>query len=178
MAEATASPAAGRACGTCTMCCKLLAIEPLNKPLDRWCAHCKPGAGCGIYDTRPLECRTFFCGWMTDLGFGPEWRPDRAKFLLALEASGHVVVHCDASAPTAWRREPYYSEIKSWTRRPVGRAEVLVRIGRRALFVTAQGEIDLGEMRPGDELITSYDRASRLTSARFVPRSGAAAVAS
>jgi hypothetical protein len=157
------------------MCCKLLAIDELAKPLDRWCAHCKPGKGCGIYDTRPPPCRTFFCGWMTDGGFGPEWRPDRAKFLLGLEPSGHVVVHCDASAPAAWRREPYYAEIRSWTRRPVGRAEVLVRSGKRALFVTAKGEIDLGEMGPGDELITTYDRASRLTSARFVPRGGAAA---
>src|SRR5690242_3658954 len=97
--SASAQPAPGRACGTCTMCCKLVGIDELSKPMDTWCSHCIPGKGCKIYDTRPGVCRTFYCGWMTDGGFGPEWRPDRAKFLLGLEASGHVVIHCDAAAP-------------------------------------------------------------------------------
>jgi len=54
-----------RSCGTCTLCCKVLAVDELKKPHGKWCAHCKTGQGCGIYDTRPAECRDFRCTWLT-----------------------------------------------------------------------------------------------------------------
>ena len=56
----------GRRCGECSLCCKLLRIEAFNKPVGTWCAHCAPGrGGCTIYETRPTECREFFCAWLT-----------------------------------------------------------------------------------------------------------------
>jgi hypothetical protein len=165
-----ATPAPGRECGSCTMCCKLLTISALAKPRDAWCTHCKPGKGCTTYDTRPAECRGFFCTWMLDGGFAPEWRPDRARFMLTIVAGGRVVVHCDASAPAAWRREPFYSTIKAWVaRRAGGQQEVLVRTGGKAIFVTAGGEIDLGEAGPNDQIVATYDQFSRLVGARVVP---------
>jgi hypothetical protein len=45
---------AGRSCAGCTMCCKLLSVEPLNKPRQQWCSHCDIGVGCEIYVTCPL----------------------------------------------------------------------------------------------------------------------------
>ena len=55
----------GRSCGDCSMCCKLLKIEEdeINKPANQWCKHCRPGAGCTIYNDRPLVCRAF-CLWL------------------------------------------------------------------------------------------------------------------
>jgi hypothetical protein len=35
----------GRSCGSCTLCCKLLRIEALDKPRDIWCRHCAVGRG-------------------------------------------------------------------------------------------------------------------------------------
>ena len=32
-------PALPRACGACSLCCKLLPIAALDKPHDRWCMH-------------------------------------------------------------------------------------------------------------------------------------------
>src|SRR5262249_4530121 len=47
-----------RECGKCSLCCKLLPIQELNKPIDTWCPHCRPGhGGCTIYSSRPSECR-------------------------------------------------------------------------------------------------------------------------
>jgi hypothetical protein len=48
-----AAAAAGRQCGDCTMCCKVLPIEELSKPAHQWCQHAKPGSGCAIYQSRP-----------------------------------------------------------------------------------------------------------------------------
>jgi Fe-S-cluster containining protein len=50
-----------RACGDCTLCCKFMAIEELEKRAGAWCVHCEPGTGCRIYAQRPGECRTFDC---------------------------------------------------------------------------------------------------------------------
>src|SRR5215210_6075365 len=87
-------PAPDKSCGSCTLCCKLLAIGELDKPRDRWCDHCVPGQGCQIYESRPRECAHFECGWKVDERLGPEWRPDRCKFLLAYDGkAGRMVVH-------------------------------------------------------------------------------------
>ena len=51
--------ATNRNCGTCTLCCKVLEIAELNKPMGSWCAKCKPGVGCTIHDHKPAECTTF-----------------------------------------------------------------------------------------------------------------------
>jgi hypothetical protein len=62
----------GRTCGDCSLCCKLINVrEPLNKPRDVWCQHCRPGkGGCSIYDTRPDVCRGFACDWLVKPNFG------------------------------------------------------------------------------------------------------------
>ena len=45
-----ANPVEGKACGSCTMCCKLFEINWLDrpKPAGKWCPHCRPGQGCAI----------------------------------------------------------------------------------------------------------------------------------
>src|SRR6516165_9574581 len=49
-----------RECGKCSLCCKLLPIRELNKPIDTWCPHCRPGhGGCTIPD--PVGQALFQC---------------------------------------------------------------------------------------------------------------------
>ena len=77
----TDTPTSTRICGQCTACCLILGVVELNKPAHTKCSHCTPGAGCGIYDTRPKECADFQCGWIQ--GFGDEEdRPDRLHAVL------------------------------------------------------------------------------------------------
>jgi Fe-S-cluster containining protein len=70
------------------MCCKVLGITELQKPVGKWCPHCKIGKGCQIYETRPQECRTFHCAWLVDNRFSDIWRPDRSKIVITTGQDG------------------------------------------------------------------------------------------
>jgi hypothetical protein len=107
----------GRVCGSCSLCCKLLRIEELDKPAGRWCSHCTVGRdGCKIYDTRPGSCRSFHCTWLIDPKLGAEWRPSAAKMVLQYDhPARRLAVHVDPEFPSAWRSEPYYRQLKAWT---------------------------------------------------------------
>ena len=164
------SPAKARECGTCTMCCKLLGIDDIGKPQNVWCEHCKPGKGCGIYETRSSDCRTFFCGWMADRSFDDSWRPDRAKFIMTEEpGTGRMFIECDAKFPGAWRREPFYARIMLFLNAPgMERQQIVVTTGRKITLLVRGGEFDLGEVNKGDKIDISY-RPDGTVSARVLP---------
>ena len=108
---------AGRACGSCMMCCKVPHIEEFNKPAGVWCEHAVRGKGCGIYADRPGACRAFYCSWMQDASLGPEWKPDRAKFVVYVQRNGiNLQVAVDPGLPNSWMKAPYYAQIKKWAR--------------------------------------------------------------
>ena len=97
----------GRTCGTCMMCCKVPAIEEFAKPPGVWCRHAVSGKGCNIYADRPGSCRAFYCLWMQDASFGPEWKPEKAKFVVYVQRNGvNLQVAVDPSFPNAWTRPP------------------------------------------------------------------------
>jgi hypothetical protein len=98
-----------RRCGTCSLCCNLPFVAELNKPIDTWCLHCRPGrGGCTIYAERPQSCRGFVCGWLADeFGLGDEWFPGRCKMIIAPRVPGHslaeqgMLVTVDPTFPNA-----------------------------------------------------------------------------
>jgi len=125
-----------RKCGTCSLCCKLLYISELNKPIDKWCGHCRPGrGGCTIYADRPVNCRTFVCHWLAghtdDL-----WYPARCKMVLLQMHKDHLLVDVDPNFPNAWRREPYYATLRSYAAPGL---LIEVRIGLRCVGLDADG---------------------------------------
>jgi Fe-S-cluster containining protein len=139
------------------MCCKVPYIEEFDKAPGQWCAHAVPGRGCGIYENRPTSCRAFFCSWMLDPAFGPEWKPDRAKFVVYLQRNGvHLQVAVDPSFPSAWTKSPYHARIRQWAREgaEVGRF-VFVRIGQRMIAVLPDREVDIGVVGLRDEIVVS-----------------------
>ena len=124
-AHFASQPAPGRACGTCTLCCKVYDVPALDKPAGQWCGHCKPGRGCGIHLTRPDHCRSFHCLWMTETWLGPEWKPERSKIVLSIDpATRFLFAQIDPGHAAAWRRDPYYGQLKRW-------AAASVREGRQ-----------------------------------------------
>jgi len=143
-----------RSCGECSLCCKLLKIETFNKPAGIWCTHCAPGrVGCTIYEKRPMECRKFFCAWLTSPALGPDWRPNKCKMLVRHEGN-LVAIHVDPSDPAAWRREPYFQDIKTLATRAVdANQQVAVYIKSRVIVIFPNKEIDVGIMNPGDHLV-------------------------
>jgi hypothetical protein len=75
----------GRECGDCVECCRILKIDVpgLKKPPGVLCPH-STGKGCGIYETRPSQCRTWFCLWRRIGALPDELRPDRCGVVFSL----------------------------------------------------------------------------------------------
>lgn len=148
-------PVPGRACGTCTLCCKVYDVPPLAKPAGRWCGHCRPGRGCGIYETRPEPCRAFHCLWMTQDWLGPEWKPERSKLVLTIDpGTRFLLVQVDPGAANAWRAEPYYRSLKQWSAAGAARKQhVVVFLNKSATVILPDRDVPLGLMAPGDRIL-------------------------
>ena len=146
--------APGRACGACTLCCKVYAMPQLDKAPGVWCKHCAPGKGCKIHDALPTDqCRDFFCLWMTDGKMPDEWRPDRARFVLSIfPPNGFVYGQLDPGSPGAWRRQPYYDGLKTIARRLIDeRRYVIMFVGDEATLVLPDSAVPLGKMTAQDQ---------------------------
>lgn len=105
-----AVPVESKPCGPCSLCCKLFDIDWLEKPkpAGQWCPHCKPGAGCKIWQSVPARCADYFCVWRVDPALAPIWRPDVARFILShAHEEAPLAVLVDPAFPDAHRREPY-----------------------------------------------------------------------
>lgn len=152
-------PAPGRACGSCAMCCKVFEISELAKPAGPWCRNARPGKGCAAYEERPGSCRDFLCEWIVDGRYGPEWKPDTAKFAVtAMTASTNVLIGVDPNFPNAWRREPYMSVIAGWVKAFEAQGRfVIVRIGARCIALLPDKEVELGAVGAGDGVFISRE---------------------
>lgn len=148
----------GRSCEGCSLCCYMLAVHELGKPIHSWCTHCPTKQRCSIYDARPNECRTFNCGWLTSASIGDEWQPTRCRMLLTAENDGQrltVVVHPDR--PDAWRRQPHYGQLKAWAEAAIQhRGQVVVKIGERYVAITPDRDVELGELGPDELIVTAF----------------------
>ena len=151
-----AVPVPGRHCGTCTLCCKLLAVPTLKKPTGKWCEHCDVAKGCRIYDQRPGECRQFTCGFLTLAQLSEAWRPSTCKFvLLVVTADKRLVAYIDPGYPNAWRIEPYYSQLKEWARLAAAkRWQVMACLGRRTTVILPDRDVDLGLVAEDETILT------------------------
>jgi hypothetical protein len=78
----TSLPIIENGCGSCTACCTVLGVKDLRKDDYTKCQH-ECAGGCGIYDSRPKECRTYECLWLASSNDAPEGlRPDKLGVIL------------------------------------------------------------------------------------------------
>ena len=99
----------------------------------------------------------FTCQWMLAPDLGPEWKPDRAKFAMLKSAGGrHLTVFADPGNPWAWRRPPYYENIRRWAVQGVRNTADLhlvdVMIGPRCIVILPDREVEIGHLG-ADEMI-------------------------
>lgn len=136
-------------CGTCSMCCKLLRIDEINKPQGKWCPSCKVGVGCRVYDTRPAPCRAFECMYIQPLysDLPLEMRPDKLKVMFFSYTVGtefresipgvtdgpKVIVVVDPMNPDAYRKPLAWGYIRGFIREC---GEVLLCIEERMYHLT------------------------------------------
>ncbi|MGY3493962.1 Fe-S-cluster containining protein [Bradyrhizobium sp. USDA 4502] len=98
-----------RQCGSCTLCCKVLEVTDLGKPVNTVCSHILAGGGCEIYHERPRQCRSFSCAWLQG-HLDDDWFPETTGMVphFGLDA---LNVQVDLDDPDRWREEPYFSKL-------------------------------------------------------------------
>lgn len=114
----------GRACGSCSLCCKVMVISEdegvpgrasINKPDGMWCRFCKPGSEkpCTIYADRPRLCSGFTCGWLTYQELPSYWKPDSCKMIIDISGRENdpIKIWCDIDAEDRWRTEPFIGDL-------------------------------------------------------------------
>ena len=145
----------GRSCGDCALCCKLLDIKALDKPGGEWCPHCSTRQKCDIYLSRPETCDTFNCGYITQSGVGEEWYPGRSRMIINVAGDGeHVFIIVDPARPDAWRKAPYYQQMKQWALANNGTGkQIIISINRRYIVIFPDREVDIGTVGD-DETVT------------------------
>jgi hypothetical protein len=68
-----------------------------------------------------------------------------------------LAVLCDPGYPLAWRREPYYRELRDWS--AVARRQgkiVLAYAEETRTLIAPEGDFYLGEVKPQDEILTDF----------------------
>lgn len=165
MSDADPAIVNGRSCAGCALCCKVMGIAELGKPEGSWCPNCNPAVGCKIYADRPEECARFYCRYLTQQDLGEEWAPRVSKIVLAVTTNGlRLAAHVDPQRPDAWRKEPYYSQLKRWAEKALPRrGQVVVRIARRAIVLFPDKEVDLGIVGDEEHIVTSEHNISGRT---------------
>ena len=152
-----------KTCGPCGLCCKVFAVEELAKPAGTPCPHF--AAGCSIYGTRPVSCRSFECVWLMDPEMPHRFRPDQTRVVLDQDPEGlRLIARCDPANPMAWKRNPMHGALRAraaatWR---TGRL-VLAVAGRRTWVVTPTADIDLGEIDPASSLRVEEDASGEVT---------------
>ncbi|MDJ0787247.1 MAG: hypothetical protein QNK05_10610 [Myxococcota bacterium] len=91
--DARAAPedvASDRACGECTLCCRVLRVDELRKLGGTPCPELSSDPpGCGIHATRPSICRRYRCLWLQG-GLEEDERPDALGAVVDLLTEGAV----------------------------------------------------------------------------------------
>jgi hypothetical protein len=145
-----AVPAPGKSCGSCTECCKTLAVDELQKPGGIYCSHCVVGSGCKIYPDRPTSCRTFMCGWLMNPQMGPELKPDKCHVVLMEQTESRTLfADCDPDLPDAWRAPNVINLLRLIAMRLGSDWRVVAAVGKRTWLITERGIMsDAGEVTP------------------------------
>lgn len=111
-------------CDGCTMCCKFMKVEEINKAGNVWCEHCKIGAGCRIYDERPASCRVYECVWLKTQSLDKPMplglRPDRSKVVIGTANQGEdIVLYVTPDRADAWQQKEFAPLLGEFQRRGI-----------------------------------------------------------
>lgn len=111
-------------CGGCTVCCKFMGVDEIDKQRYVWCAHCEIGVGCQIYETRPDSCRQYECVWLKTQGLDNPMalalRPDKSRVVVGTANDGEdLVLYVSPDQPDAWKRKRFYEFVSNMRKRGV-----------------------------------------------------------
>jgi hypothetical protein len=165
-------PVPGKSCGTCTLCCKVYPVPVLEKSCGKWCKHCSPGKGCGIWLERPEFCREFYCRYMLDAALGPEWKPEVCKFVMNYQPNGTFAIAVDPGHRTAWRSDAYYARLKRMSGELLAQGVTMyVEDGVNRIIVTPDEDVVAGRVSEIPHYEIFRDVRAGITSYRVVIKS-------
>lgn len=135
-----------------------MGVSELKKPRNMLCEHAALHKGCQIYAVRPSECATFFCSFLIDPDVPGHWRPKRSRMMLYYDAEARrMEVHVDPNMPEAWKRAPYYDDLRSWARKAAPRrGQVVVCANDEMIAILPDRDKRLGRMNR-DEVLVSVE---------------------
>lgn len=151
---------AGRSCKGCTLCCLLVRVPELSKPRLQQCQHCEVNVGCKIYDHQPVDCQRYFCDYRRNPHLGEEWRPLDSHMVMSYEpVARRVDVQVDPAHPDAWRRDPYYAQLKIIATNAVrGKGYLIVWQGHDAIAILPDRDVNLGPVENEGVVITEVQQ--------------------
>jgi hypothetical protein len=140
------------------MCCKLLYVKELNKPAGKWCEHCLPGRGCGVYETRWDVCRDFKCSWLLREEIPDSWRPDKSGFIIREMLGNAMCIDVEPDKPDSWRKKPFYDQIKRWSAQALAhRGSLVVTVGNKTTVVFPEADVELGLSANAETIVCGYE---------------------
>ncbi len=151
----------GRSCDGCSMCCYILAIEDLKKPMGTWCTNCSSKKGCDIYPNHPQECKDYQCGYLIhDKLFGEIWNPVKSKMVVTPGLNGkRLRVNVHPSYPSRWKEEPYYSQLRRIAQNLDPKSmQLLICVGRRTTAMLPNEDVYLGHVAEDEEVWTNVTK--------------------
>lgn len=162
-----------RACGACDLCCTVLKIEELNKPLNVRCAH-QNGRGCAIWGVHPVVCQVYLCLWrLSERLLPPEMFPLDCGFVLSVNpvdvwpAVISVRVAPEAADPMAWSRPAHFDRLKRLAAEWNASVAVVDGEGRANQVFTPMGRFYARRTRP--DLFGEDGRQLSLPEGEFGP---------
>lgn len=89
---------------------------------------------------------------MSDAGVPDIWKPDRSRMVLTIfPGNGFLYAQVDPGAPLAWRKEPYFSDLRRMAKRfNAQNRHVLVFVGDVATLILPDEAVPLGQMSAAD----------------------------
>jgi len=82
-----------------------------------------------------------------DGSLGPEWKPNKAKFIIQTVAGGNIQILVDPAHPSAWRAEAYYPTLKLVAAQLFERGRhVIVSIGTKGYVILPQKDVPIPQL--------------------------------
>jgi hypothetical protein len=135
-------------------------VDELQKPQWQWCPHCLVGKGCGIYASRPEECRVYLCEYLQNPDVSPAWYPKTSHMIIeVIEDRTKAHVYVDPDHPEVWRSEPFYSDLKDSAREALKfRCRLTVHVGRAQTIIFPDRDVEFGIVEPDEEIIVVFPK--------------------
>ena len=90
------------------------------------------------------------------------WKPSQSRLIISNElAQNRINIHVDLARPDAWRKQPYYGDLKTWSRHiTADHGQLVVFVGDRQIVILPDHDVDLGIVDPQELVVIAETPAA------------------